>query len=163
MRKTVMLRLVISMLIFAAISNIRTIVAEEVETIAVYEDRIGNFALTAEIAIDPYLRRVYVTCKGSDNVAVIYEDSNSIVGAINVGRSPYGIAVSSESSRIYVCNQADNTVSIIDGKTLAIISDIEVGMSPKEVAIDLKRDLIYIVNNGNNSVSVSLPHCSVPQ
>ncbi|MBI1930733.1 beta-propeller fold lactonase family protein [Candidatus Poribacteria bacterium] len=128
--------------------------AEEIKTVPLYSGRVGSFASPTRIAVNPKLKRIYVTCQDSDNIAVIDGVSNSITGAVSVGRSPLGIAVDPDAGRIYISNQGDDTVSVIGEQNLTIIATVKVGGSPGEIAVDSKGNRVYVVNGEDNSVSV---------
>lgn len=93
------------------------------------------------LAIDPRGRGeyLYVVCELGNTVAVIDRRNRMVNRSIDVGRTPYGIALSSVSAstgsatggttgvsidRGFVTNSADDTVSIIDLKTQTVIQTV---------------------------------------
>jgi hypothetical protein len=62
---------------------------------------------------------VYVSNVAGNTVSVINTASNTVVATVNVGASPYGVAVSPDGSRVYVSNYYDlsglrGSVTVID-------------------------------------------------
>jgi len=53
---------------------------------------------------------------------------------IDVGRTPYGIAISVDNSRLFVTNESDDTVSIVSLLTNSVEVAIPVSNSPKDIA-----------------------------
>jgi YVTN family beta-propeller protein len=97
--------------------------------------------------------KVYVTCSGSNKVAVIDASNNTISTSITVGSSPYGIAINKSGTRVYAANSAGTTISVIDTALNIVIGTIAVGASPKWLAINATASRLYSVNT-NNTVAV---------
>ncbi len=77
-----------------------------------------------------------------------YAIAQTVVSSFEVGNSPRGIAVNTETNLIYVTNMADNSVSVIDGSTNQIINNIPVGKGPLGIGIDSFTNQVY-VGDGN--------------
>ncbi len=73
----------------------------------------------------------YVANYDDGTVSVIDTSSNTVSAAINVGTSPYAIAIAETSSGIfaYVVNYSDGTVSVINTKDNTVPATIPVGNS----------------------------------
>ena len=72
---------------------------------------------------------------------------------MNVGKRPYGIAVSPDGSKVYVTNEYSNTVSVIDTATNTVTATVPVESYPSGVAVSPDGTRVYVVNEGG-TVSV---------
>ena len=78
-----------------------------------------------------------------------------MLGTINVGNGPHGVAVTPDGSRVYVTNRDDNTVSVIDAASGAVIgSPIAVGNAPQGLAVSPDGTRVYVCNPDDNTVLV---------
>jgi YVTN family beta-propeller protein len=86
---------------------------------------------------------------------------------IDVGNSPYAIAINEVKNIVYVVNSdfeaGFDTVSVISAENNSKIKDITVGNNPTGIAVDESRNVVYVANSGsyfseesdsNNTVSV---------
>jgi YVTN family beta-propeller protein len=100
------------------------------------------------VAIAPDKSRIYVSCGGSEMVAVIdisklmrfihahphsrpvsfardlAASANYVVAHIHVGRDPRGVTLSRDGSKLFVANRLDDTISVINTHTNRIDSTI---------------------------------------
>jgi YVTN family beta-propeller protein len=88
------------------------------------------FAQPFGMAVDPDIRRVFVTGSGADEVAVLdarkllkvvpgagvdlSAANQYLISRIPVGRDPRGIALSPNGRTLYVANRLDDSISVID-------------------------------------------------
>ena len=77
----------------------------------------------------------YVVNNGSHTVSVIDLATNKVIGAIPVGLSPIGVAITPDGTRAYVTSAGDNTVSVIDLSTNTVVGAPIPVSSPVGVAI----------------------------
>ena len=73
---------------------------------------------------------------------------------IQVGNSPTGIGVNTQTNKIYVANENDNNVSVIDLNTNNVIKTIQVGARPLDVEVNTQTNKIYVANYNSNNVTV---------
>lgn len=117
------------------------------------------------IALDPEGRFAYVTNNVlvEDNVVFVVDlalalvaPGAAVVGEIQVGNSPLGIAVTADGTRAYVANFAfgSNTVSVVDLEARVVVREIVVGSRPAGVAIAPDGRFAYVSNFISNTVSV---------
>jgi len=109
------------------------------------------------VAIAPDKLRIYVSCGGSEMVAVIdvpklmrfihahphsrpvsfardlAASANYVVAHIPVGHDPRGIALSRDGSKLFVANRLDDTISVIETRTNRVTSTIALA-GPKMVS-----------------------------
>ncbi len=77
-----------------------------------------------------------------------------VVDTIDVGDTPFGIAVSPDSTTVYVTNSEDDTVSVIDAATNTITATIGVGDQPLGIAVSPDGSTVYVANALGETVSV---------
>jgi YVTN family beta-propeller protein len=106
-----------------------------------------------DLALSPDGKRLYVVCRGTDELAVVDTRSKSIAGRVAVGRVPRGIAVSGDGTRVYVTNSWSDTVSEIDAETLQVRRTMPTGFEPVGVALD-NRGFLYVANRIGSNVSL---------
>jgi YVTN family beta-propeller protein len=80
-----------------------------------------------------------------------------IVGKINVGSQPWGVAVTADGSRVYVTNKGSGNVSVIDAYFRHVIATIPVGHEPSGVAVTPDGRYVYVANSADDTVSVIDP------
>jgi YVTN family beta-propeller protein len=157
-------------------SDTNTIYIASPETDKVYvidgfaNDVVANISvgqLVGDIAVDTNEfggvgSLAFVTNSGNNTVSVIDGTTNkNISNPIELGKSPFGVAINSISNRAYVTNTHDNSVSVIDYVTFVnrtftgkVIDNIKVGIFPTAIAVDSNTGRVYVANSGGNTVSV---------
>src|SRR5213075_788778 len=82
--------------------------------------------------------------------AVVDPTLNKVVGMINVGRQPQGMAINPVTRKLYVANMGDETVSVIDLSTNAVIkNEVVNSQQPQRVAVDPIINRVYVAGYGN--------------
>ena len=81
------------------------------------------------------LHAAYVTNLQSNNVSVIATATNTVVGAVPVGNSPFCVAITPDGSHAYVTNVVSNNVSEIATATNTVVATVPVGIDPAGVAV----------------------------
>lgn len=119
------------------------------------------------VAVDPRGRGeyLYVVCELANTVAVVDRRNRQINRSIDVGREPYGIALSSVASgqltvdRGFVSNAADDTVSVIDLKTQNVLQTVNLrppqGSTPGQVLPAALRPQGIVVNSAGTRAYVA--------
>lgn len=77
-----------------------------------------------------------------------------VIGTIEVGDGPDGVAFSQDGSHAYVTNALDNTVSVINTETGVVTSTIAVGNHPRDVVFNPQANRAYVTNLLDGTVSV---------
>lgn len=98
----------------------------------------------------------YITNLNSDNVSVIDVTTNTVITAIPVGGSPYGVSVSLDGSKVYVTNRDDSTVSAISTATNTVIATIGVGRLPQGLIVSPDGSKVYVTSNDGYDSQVSV-------
>lgn len=79
-----------------------------------------------ELVLSPDGRRLYVLIKDPRGEVVAIDTAQwTVVGTMPVGKSPTGIALSSDGGRLLAASFDDSTISVIDTAKLAVLSTIE--------------------------------------
>jgi YVTN family beta-propeller protein len=73
---------------------------------------------------------------------------------IEVGDSPYGVAVNPVTNRIYVAEGGSSTVSVIDGARNAVVTAIPLDSWPLGAAVNPETNREYVGHAVDNTVSV---------
>lgn len=118
-----------------------------------------------EVIFSPDYTKYFVTCQDSNvrQVRVYQTATDQLIAAINVGRLPLEVAMSTADNLLFVTNTEDNffpdvrgSISIIDMNTLAEIKRVKVGWQPHGIAVDSKKRVVWIANR--NYVGGPAPH-----
>jgi DNA-binding beta-propeller fold protein YncE len=75
----------------------------------------------------PQLHRIYASATGTNELAVIDDQSLTIVARVSTGDYPDGIAYASRQNRIYVSNLHGKSDTVVDAKTNMPIATIPLG------------------------------------
>jgi len=107
------------------------------------------------VAVDPVLRKAFITNHGPGTVSVIDYDGLTVAATITVAPGPDGIIGNAATHRIYVLHDTTpGKVTVIDARTYAVVTTITVGDEPLFVAADFQRGELYVVNFKGKSLSV---------
>ncbi len=104
--------------------------------------------------------RMYNRALSTADIQSLFNEGGSsglpgtVAGTIQVGSSPTGIGVNTQTNKIYVANEFSNTVSVIDATTNTVIKTIPVGTRPLDVDVNMQTNKIYVANYNSNTVSV---------
>jgi YVTN family beta-propeller protein len=67
-------------------------------------------------------------------VVMIDTKTNTVVGSVEVGERPWGIAVTPDGSLVFTANGPSNDVSFVDVPGRKVIANVKVGDRPWGVA-----------------------------
>ncbi|HUQ95356.1 MAG TPA: alkaline phosphatase family protein [Bryobacteraceae bacterium] len=98
----------------------------------------------------------------SGTVSVVDAKSRKVLGEIEVGLHPSGMAYHAASRRLYVANANSDTISVIDTGSDQVVGAINVrpfrkaplGSSPNALAVSRDGKILYVANASNNAVAV---------
>lgn len=136
------------------------------KTVAVIDtaanEMIGTVAVDYKpygVAVNQAGNQIYVTHPGDGKVSVVdvtAVPSTTLPVTVNVGLTPYGIAVS--GSRVFVTNSGTNTISVFDiastGNPGIPKPPVTVGNNPKGIDVSPDGTKVYVVNSGGRTISV---------
>lgn len=95
---------------------------------------------------------------GTNTVAVIDIETDTVAWTVTVGADPLGVAVTDGGTTVYVTNAGDGTVSVIDATATPprVTNTIPVGAHPMGMALDQRRARLWVANRGTNPGVVSV-------
>ncbi|VVB95666.1 Uncharacterised protein [uncultured archaeon] len=77
----------------------------------------------------------YITKTGDGVVSVFDTSTNKVTATVNVGGSPWDIAINPAGTLVYVTKPGDGVISVIDTSTNTVTATVNVGGSPMGIAI----------------------------
>ncbi|MCW5978785.1 MAG: beta-propeller fold lactonase family protein [Bryobacteraceae bacterium] len=113
-----------------------------------------DYKTPVNLALRPDGKELYVTCSGSDSVAVVDPLTRRKVAEIPVGGQPDDVAFTPDGRRAFVSNMFDDTVSVIDVATRTVTKTLEAGDEPHGVLVDKQGKYCYVLNTGSEDISV---------
>ena len=99
-------------------------------------------------------RWLLVALQGSDQLAILHNESREPVARVPTGATPVRVAVTPNSFTALVSNRASNDVTVIDLLERRVKATVRVGLSPGGIVSNAQGTRAYVCNNGSNSVSV---------
>src|SRR5260370_32385663 len=106
----------------------------------------------------PELHRVYASATGTNELAVIDDQTLQIVARVPAGDYPDGIAYASKEGKIYVSDLHGKTDTVIDAKTNQRLTTIQLGGGAGNSQYDSVSDRIYVTVDGRNELAEIDPH-----
>lgn len=110
--------------------------------------------LPIAVACDSANGYAYVANWYSNNVSVINNATDPVVGSIPVGSAPAAVVYDSSNRYVYVVNSDSDNVSVIDGTTNGVVASVSVGSGPEGLAYDSANGYLYVANTASDNVSV---------
>ena len=100
------------------------------EPLLTFESAAVSQEMTENLLRDhPDLRGLYVAGGGTNAVYVIDTATNAVIETIReqMGRRPWGIAITPDGKKVYTANGLSDSISVIDTECLCVIDSIEAG------------------------------------
>jgi len=93
---------------------------------------VGLCAAVVALAAGPALAesRAYVPNEKAGTVSVIDTAADQVIGEIEVGVRPRGVAASPDGKFLYVSDQRRNVLHVIDLAARSIVVEVEIGVGP---------------------------------
>ena len=99
--------------------------------------------------------KVFVSCEGSDSVAVFNAGDKSHLKTIAVGDSPVDLESSPDGSTVYVANEYDASISIISTDTLEVVKTAEKeNLISAPVALEYAYETLYIADKTEDYIVI---------
>lgn len=115
-----------------------------------------------QVAFAPDGKRVYVSLRDENSVAVIDAESRSVVAKIRVSPGPIQVFAAPSGREVYVANQGakanpGTTMSIIDTSSQKVTSEVVTGAGAHGVVVSGTGNLVFVTNVFADTVSVVDP------
>lgn len=101
----------------------------------------------------PQLHRVYASATGTNELAVIDDQSLAIVARVHAGDYPDGIAYASKENKLYVSDLHGQSDTVIDAKTNQRLTAIELGGGAGNSQYDASSDRIFVTVDGREELA----------
>ncbi|MFQ5743398.1 MAG: YncE family protein [Acidobacteriota bacterium] len=100
-------------------------------------------------------QKLYVLSSNADDVTVIDVATNQIIGSVQVGPLPHGIAAPRSQDLLYVSTEGDNGVTVVDVAKDEVVKRYHVfGKRPNEIDITSDGRYLYIPCYGDGMYQV---------
>ncbi|HEY0335831.1 MAG TPA: cytochrome D1 domain-containing protein, partial [Burkholderiales bacterium] len=103
----------------------------------------------APVAAEPF---AYVPNEGSGTISIIDTATDAVVGEINTGGRPRGIA--SGSTTLYFSDLPSGALKVVDLKNRAVTAQVALGKSPEGVYVSRDGKTVAVAVEENNSVAL---------
>jgi YVTN family beta-propeller protein len=101
----------------------------------------------------PELHRVYASATGTNELAVIDDQSLNVLARVPAGDYPDGIAYASKENKIYVSDLHGKTDTVIDAKTNQRLTSIQLGGGASNSQYDSVSDRIFVTVDGREELA----------
>src|SRR5437773_2053381 len=101
----------------------------------------------------PELHRVYASATGSNELAVIDDNTLQVIARTPAGDYPDGVAYASKVNKIYVSDLHGKTDTVIDAKTNQLVTTIALGGGAGNSQYDSVSDRIFVTVDGREELA----------
>ena len=129
-----------------------TMVVFDTNKEAVVSD-VKDLARVHGILAVPELHRVYASATGTNELAVIDDQTLQIVARAPAGDYPDGVAYASKVNKIYVSDLHGKTDTVIDAKTNQRLTTIALGGGAGNTQYDSVSEHIFVTVHGQNELA----------
>ncbi len=98
--------------------------------------------------------KLYVTCNLAGLVRVLDVRTDKIIGEIQTGIFPFGIALTPDGAKGYVSNWSDGTVSVLDLKESRPVATLQAGGLPCGIVCSPDGKHVYVANANTDELTV---------
>jgi YVTN family beta-propeller protein len=116
-------------------------------------DMLENMGGWGVAAVDTETSKVYVTNFKSTTVTVIDGNTNKNVSEIEIGSSPYGIGINSNTKILYIAREHADILTVVNATSGKIIKEVPL-VSPYDIAVNSKTNMVYVTSDSSHLVSV---------
>jgi YVTN family beta-propeller protein len=95
------------------------------------------------LTVNPTTNRLY-TLNVGNGVDVVDGATNSVLGAIPVGKALPGVAVNPTTNTVYVLDADNNSLAVIDGTSNTVSATVSLGVVPTAVAVDPTTGHVFV-------------------
>ena len=111
----------------------------------------GSLANPVDVVFDAAGSRAYVAALSVDRVGVLDPADAGVLGSVEVGRGPRGLALASDRQLLFTLNRTDMSISMLDVSTdsPSVIATLEL-RSPEPASVRDGRNFLYSARFSNN-------------
>jgi YVTN family beta-propeller protein len=106
----------------------------------------------------PELHRVYASATGTNELAVIDDQTLQVVVRVPTGEYPDGVAYANKEGKIYVSDLHGKADTVIDARMNKAIATIQLGGGAGNTQYDSASDRIFVTVDGRNELVEIDPH-----
>lgn len=128
-------------ILLAILFAVFTIESSGAQVIVVDTIWLGTEIKPLDVSVNPYIKRIYVSCQDNNMVFVIDEINNSVIDTILLNQ-PRNISINSKTNRIYI-TQGDK-ISVIDGLTDCVVDTVTIEDYAYNVCVNPFTNQIYV-------------------
>ena len=88
-------------------------------------------------------QKLYVLSSEGQDITVIDVATNKIIGSVEVGDRPHGIAAPRAQDVLYIATEHDNGLTVVDPRTDTVTKKYSVGRRPNEIDVTSDGRFIY--------------------
>ncbi len=98
----------------------------------------------------------FVSDSGSKNLTIFNKRSVQVVGTVQVGSEPKGLALDRRRGQLYVALAGEDAVAAVETRTSEVVGRVRLrsGDQPTELALSPSGRILLTLNRGSQSVSV---------
>src|SRR5207237_4011753 len=100
----------------------------------------------------PELHRVYASATGTNELAVIDDNTLQVIARVPAGDYPDGVAYASKANKIYASDLHGKTDTVIDAKTNQVVTTIALGGGAGITQYDSVSEHIIVKAHGQNEL-----------
>jgi YVTN family beta-propeller protein len=100
----------------------------------------------------PELHRIYASATGSDELAVIDDETLNVIARVPTGNYPDGIAYASAENKIYVSNKIGKSETVIDAAANKAVATIAMDAEAGNSQYDAVSDRIFVAVGGRDQI-----------
>ncbi len=101
----------------------------------------------------PALHRVYASATGANELAVIDDQSLSVIARVPAGDYPDGIAYAAKANKIYISDLHGKSDTVVDAKTNQRLTTIALGGGAGNSQYDSNSDRIFVTVDGREQLA----------
>jgi len=113
-------------------------------------------AAPSSATYDPSKDTLLVANGGSNNVTVLQQPGNTVVGNIPIGHGAQGAVYDPVNGYVYTANYGSNNVSILDPSTNTWKGAVTTTNFPEALAVDIHTGNVFVANEGTASSDTNL-------
>jgi gliding motility-associated-like protein len=122
---------------------------------SVYAINVGTTPIVDVITVTPVTPHFAYIPNGLNNTVTAVNMATGLAATtIDVGSSPFGVAITADGNLAYITNTGSNNLSVINTATNTVVATIPAGFRPFQIVLSPDGTKAYTTNPYSNSVEV---------